>query len=69
MPMSVKTRHVWIVPAVLVASWLAVRSLAAFPANELEDPQLSPAATAHEIADPALTALISRFAAQARSQI
>ena len=65
--MSVKARYVWIVPAALVASWLAVRSLAAYPAYELEDPQLS-LVSVHEIADPALTGLISHFAAQARGQ-
>jgi DNA-binding transcriptional LysR family regulator len=65
--MSVKARYVWIVPAVLVASWLAVRSLAAYPAYELEDPELS-MISAHEIADPALTGLIRHFAAQARGQ-
>jgi hypothetical protein len=65
--MSVKTRHVWIVPAVLVGSWLAIRSLAAYPAYEMEDPQLS-MASAREIADPALTGLISHFAAEARGQ-
>jgi hypothetical protein len=63
--MSVKARYIWIVPTVLVASWLAVRSLAATPAYELEDPQLA-LASAHEIADPALTGLIRHFAADAR---
>jgi hypothetical protein len=67
MPMSVKARYVWIVPTVLVASWLAVRSLAATPAYELDDPQLT-LASAHEMHDPALTGLISHFAAQARGQ-
>jgi len=65
--MSVKARYVWIIPAALVASWLAVRSLAAYPAYEMEDPQLS-MVSAREIADPALTGLISHFAAQARGQ-
>jgi hypothetical protein len=66
--MSVKAHYIWILPAALVASWLAVRSLAAFPAPELEDPELTMASATNEIADPALTALISRFAAAARSQ-
>jgi DNA-binding transcriptional LysR family regulator len=66
--MSVKARYIWIIPAALVASWLTVRSLAAFPAYELEDPQLSMASASNEIADPALTTLISRFAAQARER-
>jgi DNA-binding transcriptional LysR family regulator len=65
--MSAKARYVWIVPAVLVASWLAVRSLAAYPAYELEDPELS-MVSAHELVDPALTGLIRHFAAQAREQ-
>ncbi len=65
--MSVKARYVWIVPAVLVASWLAVRSLAAYPAYEMEDPQLT-LVSSQEIADPALTGLISHFAAEARGQ-
>lgn len=67
MPMSVKARYVWIIPAVLLASWLAVRSLAAYPAYEMEDPQLS-MVSAREIADPALTGLIRHFADQARGQ-
>jgi hypothetical protein len=53
---------------VLVASWLAVRSLAAFPAEEIDDPQLSLATPSPVIADPALSALIARFAVQAREQ-
>lgn len=65
--MSVKARYVWIIPAALLASWLAVRSLAAYPAYEMEDPQLS-MASAGEIADPALRGLISHFAAEAREQ-
>jgi hypothetical protein len=64
MPMSVKARYVWMVPAVLVASWLAVRSLAAYPAYE-EEPPLSLVST-REIADPALKGLIAHFAAEAR---
>ena len=69
--MSVKARYVWIIPAVLLASWLAVRSLAAYPAYEMEDPQLSMVSmrvSAREIADPALRGLISHFAAEARGQ-
>jgi len=65
--MSVKARHVWIVPAVLVASWLAVRSLAAYPAYEMEDPQLT-LVSSQEIVDPALKGLIAHFAADARGQ-
>jgi hypothetical protein len=65
--MSVKARHMWIVPTVLVASWLAVRSLAANPAYEMEDPQLA-MASAREVADPALTGLIRHFAEDAQRQ-
>ena len=54
------------VPVVFVATWLAVRTLAANPAFGLDDPQL--ATGSHEIADPALAGLISRFAARARGQ-
>ena len=68
MHMSVKARYVWIGPMVLVASWLAVRSLAAFPAEEIDDPQPSLATPSSVIADPALSALIARFAFQAREQ-
>jgi hypothetical protein len=64
--MSVKARHFWMVPVVFVATWLAVRTLAANPAFGLDDPQL--ATGSHEIADPALAGLISRFAARARGQ-
>jgi DNA-binding transcriptional LysR family regulator len=66
MPMSAKARYVWIVPTVLVASWLAVRSLAAYPAYE-DEPQLS-LVSSREIADPALKGLIAHFAAEARGQ-
>jgi hypothetical protein len=62
--MSVQARRIWIVPVVLVASWLAVRSLAAFPSYELDDPQPPLASAGHEISDPALAGLIARFAAQ-----
>jgi hypothetical protein len=62
--MSAKPRILWIVPAVVVASWLAVRSLAAFPAYGLEDPPLATAST--QIADPVLAQMISRFARDAR---
>jgi hypothetical protein len=70
--MSFSKRILWIVPAVLVASWLAVRSMAALPAPERE-PDLGdpPPLTrgGHEIQDPALAQLIARFAAEARARI
>ena len=62
--MSVKARILWILPPVLVASWLAVRSLAALPAYGLEDPPLASAPS--PIADPVLAQMISRFARDAR---
>ncbi len=62
--MSVKPRTLWILPAVIVASWLAVRSLAALPAYELGDPPLASAPS--QIADPVLAEMISRFARDAR---
>ena len=69
--MSVTKRLLWIVPAVVAASWLAVRSMAALPApareHELGDP---PALTGvgRGIADPSLARLIARFAAEARER-
>ena len=63
--MSAKHRTLWIVPAFIVASWLAVRSLAALPAYEMDDPPL--AMSAPQIADPVLDEMISRFARQAIS--
>jgi hypothetical protein len=69
--MSFTKRILWIVPAVLVASWLAVRSMAALPGPERE-PDLGdpPPLTGggHEIHDPALAQLIARFAAEARGR-
>ena len=59
------TRTLWIVPAFVVASWLAVRSLAALPAYELDDPPLAMSAPS-QIADPVLAEMISRFAGEAR---
>jgi hypothetical protein len=62
--MSAKPRMLWILPAVVVASWMAVRSLAALPAYGLEDPPLATAPS--QIADPVLAEMISRFARDAR---
>jgi hypothetical protein len=62
--MSATTRLLWIVPAFLLASWLAVRSLAAETHVDLGEPQ--PRAAGSEIRDPALAQLISDFAARAR---
>jgi hypothetical protein len=67
--MSVKHRVLFIIPAVLAASWVAVRSVAASPPAGLdEDPPLTASLTvSREIPDPALAQLISRFAAEARA--
>jgi hypothetical protein len=68
--MSARTRLIWIIPAVLIASWLAVRSLAARPnVQGLDDPPAPLAAVAaqQEVIDPALAQLIGRFAAEART--
>ncbi|HLK89826.1 MAG TPA: hypothetical protein VKZ18_08030 [Polyangia bacterium] len=62
--MSAKHRTLWIVPAFIVASWLAVRSLAALPAYEMDDPPL--ATSSPHIADPVLAEMITRFARDAR---
>jgi hypothetical protein len=61
--MSATSRLLWIVPAVLLASWVAVRSLAAQSRVELGDPQ--PRAS-YEVRDPALAQLIAGYASQAR---
>ena len=66
--MSVKHRVLFIVPVVVVASWFAVRSMAAAPPQGLdEDPPLALASTSSEIPDPALAQLITHFAAEARA--
>ena len=70
--MSAKARHLWVIPALLVASWLAVRSLAASPARHqdrregLGDPPVPFASLSRELPDPALSRLIGGFAAEAR---
>jgi hypothetical protein len=76
--MSVNARLLWIIPA-LVASWFAVRSLAASPAREtqqqraplsgLSDPPV-PLATlsSREVRDPGLARFIGGLAAQARGE-
>ena len=69
--MSAKARLLGIIPALFVASWLAVRSQAASPARDpqsqtLSDPPVPFASLSREIRDPALARLIGGFAAQAR---
>ena len=70
-PMSVRMRLVWLYPAILLASWLAVRTLAASPQRGLDDPP-APLASAGpaspELRDPALERFIGRLAAVARSR-
>ena len=69
--MSAKARLLWVIPALLIASWLAVRSLAASPAQQDRDAWGDPpgpfaAVVSSEVHDPALAKLISGFAAEAR---
>jgi hypothetical protein len=69
--MSVTKRVLWIVPAVLVASWLAVRSMAALPAPDPQPDLGDPPPltwTGQNVDDPALARLIARFAAEARAR-
>ncbi|HXT99679.1 MAG TPA: hypothetical protein VN903_01715 [Polyangia bacterium] len=76
--MSANARLIWIIPA-LVASWFAVRSLAASPAREaqrtrsavsgLNDPPVSLATLSpRELRDPGLARFIGGLAAEARGQ-
>ena len=70
--MSAKARFIGFIPALLVASWLAVRSQAASPARDpqraetLNDPPVPFASLSRELRDPALARLIGGFAADAR---
>jgi hypothetical protein len=68
--MSARARLLWVIPALLIASWLAVRSLAASPAQPDHeawgDPPGPFAVVSYEVHDPALAKLISGFAADAR---
>jgi hypothetical protein len=71
--MSAKSRLLWIIPALVVASWLAVRSLAASPAEDrtpvtqdaLGDPPAPLASLSQELHDPALSHYIRGQAVQA----
>jgi hypothetical protein len=65
--MSAKNKaHVfWIFPAALLASWVAVRGLAASPTTIAA---AMPAATSSEVADASLRKLIGDFADAARGQ-
>lgn len=65
--MSVNARLLWIIPALIVASWLAVRSLAASPAptrpdREMGDPPVPFASLSREVRDPALQRFIGDLA-------
>jgi hypothetical protein len=66
MSATIKARIIWIYPAVLIASWLAVRALAASPEAALSPAAVFTSAGA-EIRDPSLKQLIARFAAVARA--
>jgi hypothetical protein len=61
-----KVRLVWSFPAVLLASWLAVRTLAASPDSPPAKASFCSAGT--ELSDPSLHRLIGRFAEEARDQ-
>jgi hypothetical protein len=65
--MSAKARILWIYPAIVVASWLVVRSLAASPDAPLDDPPVSMTTTQTEVRDVSLARLIARFAEVARA--
>ena len=66
MTMSSKGRFLLVIPALLGASWLAVRSLAASPAHDrapeqrdtLGDPPVPFASLSQELHDPALARFI-----------
>ena len=57
-----KARILWIFPVVLLASWVAVRGLAA-------SPDASASASNAEVADPSLRRLIGGFADAARAPL
>jgi hypothetical protein len=61
-----KTRMVWMFPAILIASWLTVKGLAASAQTPAAATAL--ASTDGEIGDPSLRGLIARFAVAARAQ-
>ena len=68
--MSANARLLWIVPFLVLASWFAVRSLAASPApanmeRELGDPAAPVAPMSREIRDPALVKFIGGLATAA----
>ena len=62
--MSANARLLWIIPALVAASWLAVRSLAASPAPspQLGDPPVPFASLSREVRDPALQRFIGDLA-------
>ena len=65
--MSANARLLWIIPALIVASWLAVRSLAASPTparqdRELGDPPVPLASLDRDLRDPALQRYIGDLA-------
>jgi hypothetical protein len=73
--MSATARFLWIIPTLLVASWLAVRSLAASPPRsppdeirrgDMGDPPVPFASLSREVSDPALARYIGALAADAR---
>jgi hypothetical protein len=66
--MSFKIRVLWVLPVLVAGSWLAVRSLAASPAEPLDDPPLASSRPAPELHDPALARFIAEQAARLRGE-
>jgi hypothetical protein len=65
--MSGNIRTVWIVGAVVLGSWVAVRSLAASPEQAPDDPPISVTAKKRvELKDASLAEVIHQFATLAR---
>ena len=65
--MSGNIRNIWIIGAVVVGSWVVVRSLAASPQQPLDDPPISLATYRKpELKDESLAEVIHRFATLAR---
>jgi len=68
--MSANARLLWTIPVLFVASWLAVRALAASPARapnsqgDIGDPPAPFAVASREVRDPALARFIGTLAAR-----
>jgi len=66
--MSLKIRVLWVLPVLVAGSWLAVRSLAASPAEPLDDPPLLSSRPGPELRDQALARLVWQQAARLRGE-